>query len=67
MIEIKKCPFCGSSQVGAFNEYYGIGNIRIGFVIGVMCDDCGGAVISNDKHKSMNDMIAAWNKRRYDA
>jgi len=58
----KPCPFCGGKAY-PFSAGYYVGDIKLGFSIGVMCEDCHGAVISNDIHKSMNDMKNLWNRR----
>lgn len=63
MMEAKPCPFCGSNNVGGFNDAFFLGGVKVGFTVVVSCGDCHAAIISVDKDKSINDMIQLWNRR----
>lgn len=66
MAELKPCPFCGSKNIGGYSNAVFVGVVKIGYTVGVCCDNCHAMIISTDKNKCVNDMIKVWNRRAND-
>ena len=59
MVEIEKCPFCGSDDIVV--HVFGWENtVRCG--VSIECKQCGGGM-AKDEYKSKDDIIKQWNKR----
>lgn len=58
MVELKRCPFCGSDEVGCWAQYGEFPNRKTPHT--VLCEECGA---STDMHPSAEEAIEAWNRR----
>ena len=63
LVELKPCPFCGSIHLAAIDEFSRIFSKGVKMV---RCDDCGGAMMTNDQNDCVNDVYKRWNRRASD-
>ena len=61
MLPLDPCPFCNGTNVQVFRERIYLMNNA--FMQGVICRDCGGAIIDSDDNHSLNEIYRRWNKR----
>lgn len=60
-MDLKPCPFCNGTNVEVFQERIFIMNNA--FLNGVICRDCGGAVIDIHEKCTIGEVKKRWNTR----